>query len=186
MHEGDNPSFWDEFIKFTLFTLTALFIVVFLSKYRSTYLLRCRDPRGLTVHQQRARPRWIITQSVSTSTIYGNKLKREPEPFTKENHCIPCVYRYPEDLLAHAEFYQSCKIQVLNFCFFNLKRYSFMTRLSETTREDQGYPPHPLVCLKSDWMGLSFGWNRKSRGPLSQQVWSDKDPSLLKGHKRRA
>jgi hypothetical protein len=35
MHEGDNPSFWDEFIKLTFF-LTELFIFVFLSKYRST------------------------------------------------------------------------------------------------------------------------------------------------------
>jgi hypothetical protein len=33
MHEGDNPSFWDKFIKSTFF-LTELFI--FLSKYRST------------------------------------------------------------------------------------------------------------------------------------------------------
>jgi hypothetical protein len=35
MHEGDNHSFWDKFIKFTFF-LTELFIFVFLSKYRST------------------------------------------------------------------------------------------------------------------------------------------------------
>jgi hypothetical protein len=35
MHEGDNPSFWDEFIKFKLF-LTVLFIFVFFTKYRST------------------------------------------------------------------------------------------------------------------------------------------------------
>jgi hypothetical protein len=34
MHEGDNPSFSDEFIKFTFF-LTFSFIFVFLSKYRS-------------------------------------------------------------------------------------------------------------------------------------------------------
>jgi hypothetical protein len=35
MHEGDNPSFGDEFIKFTFF-LSVLFMFVFLSKYRST------------------------------------------------------------------------------------------------------------------------------------------------------
>jgi hypothetical protein len=35
MHEGDNPSFWEEFIKFTFF-FTELFIFVFLSKYQST------------------------------------------------------------------------------------------------------------------------------------------------------
>ena len=35
MHEGDNPSFLDEFMKFT-FYLIVLFIFVFLSKYRST------------------------------------------------------------------------------------------------------------------------------------------------------
>jgi hypothetical protein len=32
----------------------------------------------------------------------------------------------------------------------------------------------------------SFWWDRKNRGPVSQQVWHDKDPSLLKGPKRRA
>jgi hypothetical protein len=30
-------------------------------------------------------------------------------------------------------------------------------------------------------MGRSFRWDRKNRGPVSQQVWHDKDPSLLKG-----
>jgi hypothetical protein len=34
-HQGDNLSFSDKFIKFTFF-LRELFIVVFLSKYRST------------------------------------------------------------------------------------------------------------------------------------------------------
>jgi hypothetical protein len=42
--------------KFTFF-LIDLFIFVFLSKYRSTYLLGCRNPQGLTIHQQRPRPR---------------------------------------------------------------------------------------------------------------------------------
>ena len=62
--------------------------------------------------------------------------------------------------------------------------------------------PHPLVCrkrrligdpwgsgleyIKGDCMGRSFGWDRKNRGPVSQQVWHDKDPSLLKGPERRA
>jgi hypothetical protein len=41
--------------------------------------------------------------------------------------------------------------------------------------------PHPLVCRKRRLMGWSFGWDRKNRGPVSQQVWHDKDPSLLKG-----
>jgi hypothetical protein len=35
MHEEDNSSFWDEFMKFTFF-LTIKFIFVFLSKYQST------------------------------------------------------------------------------------------------------------------------------------------------------
>jgi hypothetical protein len=35
MHEGDNPSFWDEFIKFTFFLDRIIHIRV-LSKYRST------------------------------------------------------------------------------------------------------------------------------------------------------
>jgi hypothetical protein len=30
-------------------------------------------------------------------------------------------------------------------------------------------------------MEWSCGWNQKNLGPLSQQVWHDKDPSLLKG-----
>jgi hypothetical protein len=42
MPEGDNPSFWDGFIKFVFF-LTVEFIFVFQSKYRSTKQLGCRD-----------------------------------------------------------------------------------------------------------------------------------------------
>jgi hypothetical protein len=37
MHEGDNPLFADEFINLLFFIV--LFLFVFLSKYRSTYLL---------------------------------------------------------------------------------------------------------------------------------------------------
>jgi hypothetical protein len=37
--------------------------------------------------------------------------------------------------------------------------------------------PHPHVCLKR----RSFGWDRKIRGPVSQQVWRNEDPSLLRG-----
>jgi hypothetical protein len=29
-------------------------------------------------------------------------------------------------------------------------------------------------------MGRSFGWDQKNRSPISQQVWHDEDPSLLK------
>jgi hypothetical protein len=43
-------------------------------------------------------------------------------------------------------------------------------------------PPHPLVCRKRRLNGAV----RKNRGPMSQQVWHDKDPSLLKGPERRA
>jgi hypothetical protein len=42
-------------------------------------------------------------------------------------------------------------------------------------------PHHPLPVVRGDWIGRSFGWDRKNRGPVSQQVWHDKDPSLLKG-----
>ena len=34
-------------------------------------------------------------------------------------------------------------------------------------------------------MRLFFGWDCKNRGPISQHVWHDKDPSLLKCHKCR-
>jgi hypothetical protein len=56
MPKRDNPSFGDKIAKFTFF-LTAQFIFVFKSKYRSTQQLCCRDPRGLTVHQQRPQTR---------------------------------------------------------------------------------------------------------------------------------
>jgi hypothetical protein len=38
-----------------------------------------------------------------------------------------------------------------------------------------------LFILKID-----FGWDRKNRGPVSQQVWHDKNPFLLKDPDRRA
>jgi hypothetical protein len=43
-------------------------------------------------------------------------------------------------------------------------------------------PPDLLVCHNeaTEW-GVSFEWNQKNWGPVSQQVWHDKDPSLLKG-----
>ena len=57
---------------------------------------------------------------------------------------------------------------------------------------------HPSFLLESglryifstpyllDWMNQSIGRDRKYRGPESQQVWHDKNPSLLNGHKARA
>ena len=44
----------------------------------------------------------------------------------------------------------------------------------------------PMRVARGDWLGRSFGWDRKNRGPMSQQVWHDKDPSLLKGPERQA
>jgi hypothetical protein len=44
----------------------------------------------------------------------------------------------------------------------------------------------PSCVVRGDWMGRSFGWDRKNWGPESQHVWHDKDPSLLKGPERRA
>jgi hypothetical protein len=50
----------------------------------------------------------------------------------------------------------------------------------------------PVYCyylqtrvVRGDWMGRSFGRDRKNRGPVSQQVWHDKDPSLLESPERR-
>jgi hypothetical protein len=40
--------------------------------------------------------------------------------------------------------------------------------------------------LRGDWMGRSFRWDWVNRGPVSQQVWNDEDPSLLKGPERQA
>ena len=46
-------------------------------------------------------------------------------------------------------------------------------------------PQYPFLSHKATkWVG--FIWNRKTRGPVSQQVWHDKDPSPLNGHKRGA
>jgi hypothetical protein len=43
-------------------------------------------------------------------------------------------------------------------------------------------PPHPLVCRERRLNDET----EKNRGPVSQQVWHHKDPSLLKGPERRA
>jgi hypothetical protein len=42
-------------------------------------------------------------------------------------------------------------------------------------------PPHPLVCRKRRLNGAVLRMRPVNRGPVSQQVWHDKDPSLLKG-----
>jgi hypothetical protein len=59
-----------------LFFLIVLFILVFLSKYRSTYLLGCKDPRGFTFHQQRPRPRGLL-KSIQLNS--GRKKVRNPK-----------------------------------------------------------------------------------------------------------
>ena len=47
-------------------------------------------------------------------------------------------------------------------------------------------PSIPLRVVRGNWMGRSFGWDRKNQGPVSQQVWHDKYTSLLKGPECRA
>ena len=47
-------------------------------------------------------------------------------------------------------------------------------------------PRFPFVVVEEDLMGRSFGWGHKNRGPVSQQVWHDKDLSLIKGQERHA
>jgi hypothetical protein len=32
-----------------------------------------------------------------------------------------------------------------------------------------------MCVVRCDWIGRSFGWNRKNRGLVSQQVWHDND-----------
>jgi hypothetical protein len=52
------------------------------------------------------------------------------------------------------------------------------------TRDDglELYRSSTFPCVvKGDWMARSLEWDRKKRGPVSQQVWNDKDLPLLKG-----
>jgi hypothetical protein len=51
--DWDNRSFWNECIKFT-FLLSVKSIFVFSSKYWRIYILDCKDPQRLTVHQRYA------------------------------------------------------------------------------------------------------------------------------------
>jgi hypothetical protein len=45
MHEGDNPSFWDEFKNYTFF-LTVLFIYVFLKQVPKYLATELKGPSG--------------------------------------------------------------------------------------------------------------------------------------------
>jgi hypothetical protein len=57
------------------------------------------------------------------------------------------------------------------------------------TREDLWVrigPPHPLICRKRRLNGAVLRMKPENRGPVSQQVWHDKDPSLLKCPERLA
>jgi hypothetical protein len=47
-------------------------------------------------------------------------------------------------------------------------------------------PPHTPVCRKRRLNRAVPRMRPKNGGPVSQQVWHDKDPSLLKGPERRA
>ena len=44
----------------------------------------------------------------------------------------------------------------------------------------------PCLSQKGDLMGRCFDRDRKNRGPVSQQAWHDKDPSIHKAKNRRA
>ena len=58
--------------------------------------------------------------------------------------------------------------------------------LSHHTCFDTGPRSHlqhndiPLCVVRSDWMGRFFGWDQENRVPMLQQVWHNKDLSLLK------
>ena len=45
---------------------------------------------------------------------------------------------------------------------------------------------YPLLVVKSDQIGAALGRDYKNQGPVSQQVWHDKDPSLLKDRNHQA
>ena len=47
-------------------------------------------------------------------------------------------------------------------------------------------PPHPRVCRMRRLNGAVLRMRPENRGPVSQQVWHDKDPSLLKGPERQS
>jgi hypothetical protein len=101
-------------------------------------------------------------------------------------------------------------LQSSNFLFYVVIYHFLILLLLPVRIRERIYNPHPLVCrkrrllgdpwrsgleqilhtplcvIKGDWMGRSFGWDRKTRCHVSQQVWHDKDPSLLKGPECRA
>ena len=63
-----------------------------------------------------------------------------------------------------------------------------MFNTSRTLGGDPGQssPLYSWLVVQDDQIGRCFEWELKNRGPVWQQAWHDKDPSLLKGHKRRA
>jgi hypothetical protein len=64
--------------------------------------------------------------------------------------------------------------------------HTYMSRLNFPVRiQVRIDPPHPLVCRKRRLNGADE--TGKTEAPaMSQQVWHDKDPFLLKGPERRA
>ena len=49
-------------------------------------------------------------------------------------------------------------------------------------RSEQLGPQLPWFVVQGDYRGWSFGRDRKTRGPLSQQLRYDNDYSQFKGH----
>jgi hypothetical protein len=47
-------------------------------------------------------------------------------------------------------------------------------------------PPLPLVCRKRQMNGAVLWMRLEKQIPVSQQVWHDKDPTLLKGPERQS
>jgi hypothetical protein len=65
MLQGDGLFFWNEI---SSFCLTVQYISIYTSKYQSIWLLGCRKPRVLEVHQLRSYITARLQQQLTTTT----------------------------------------------------------------------------------------------------------------------
>jgi hypothetical protein len=106
------------------FFLDSFIHISILSKYRSTLLLGCRDPRGLPVHQQRPRPRGKNVQLIRyqfwctrcafrlLKSLQGYSGQKSWNP--KKKNCEDCLKDWKDTILI-----------TIQFCMKNIKVFSF-------------------------------------------------------------
>jgi hypothetical protein len=153
---------------FVLFSWSLSFVIFVMCTYLShkgtfpTFITRFHNSQNSFITMQIRKIRRSIIHSISISSFetVNNDCKR--------HHFV-------------------AKVGPRGFCVFHeVKSVTIQLLHTMTPVRIQVILNIPMCVVRGVWIRRSFGWDRVNRGPVSQQVWHDQNPSLLKGPERRA